>query len=459
MEQSPEIRLFELLNRLKWLNNLRWLAILGIVAVIEVTSDFFSLPIHRTELYCCVGIMIAGNAVLTWMVNGVLSMEVECGVEKRTDSATLLASAQIIFDLVMLTLLIHFAGGVENTFNYYYVFHIVIASMLLDKKRCFALAAFSCVMYCGLITFEHFQIVPRYGLYPVLSPFPAAGYYEFVRLLGIIVAFTSTIFLTAYMATSISQRLRVKEKLLLQTNMKLVDLDAKKSEFVMVVAHELKSPLGAIKFMLSSILSGFSGTLDPKARDMIVRAEQRTVNLLGLVNDLLDLSKIKTGLGTKEFKKVPLLDKLAKTMETMSVHSKEASVEIRQHIAGEPEDFVIDGDPEYLENVFTNVVSNAVKYNLKGGRVDLSLERLGDSVVFKCADSGIGIPKEELPMIFEEFHRTPLSKKHTANGTGVGMSIMKRIVEYHNGTVEVESEVGKGTTFTVVLPAVRSKLQ
>lgn len=459
MEQSLEIRLFELLHRLRWLNNLRWLAIIIIVAVIEVTADLFSLVIHRFELYCCVGIMIAGNALLTYKVNNVFSLEEGSGVDERSRAAKFLASAQIIFDLVMLTLLIHFAGGVDNTFNYYYVFHIVIASMLLDQEHCFALAVFSCALYCGLIVFEHLGIVPHYPLYPALVPPATSSYYEFVKVLGVVVAFSSTILLTAYMATSISRRLRVKERLLLQTNMKLVDLDIKKSEFVMVVAHELKSPLGAIQFMLKSILSGFSGTLDPKAGEMITRAEQRTVNLLGLVNDLLDLSKIKTGFGTKEFKKVQLLDKLARAMELMAVHSREAGVEIRQQIKGAPEEFVVDGDPEYLENVFTNIVSNAVKYNKKGGTVDLSMERDGDFVVFRCADSGIGIPKDDLPKIFEEFHRTSISKKHTSNGTGVGMSIVKRIVEYHGGAVEVESEVGAGTRFTVKLPKLNNSVK
>ncbi|HOT75916.1 MAG TPA: HAMP domain-containing sensor histidine kinase, partial [Candidatus Wallbacteria bacterium] len=163
--------------------------------------------------------------------------------------------------------------------------------------------------------------------------------------------------------------------------------------------------------------------------------------------------------GAKEFKKVSLLEKLKKAVETMNVQAKAASVTISETIKGKDEDFIIDGDAEYLDNVIINVISNAVKYNHKDGTVDISLERKDGTVVFKCKDSGIGIPKEEHNLIFEEFHRTSISKKHTTNGTGVGMAITKKIVEYHNGTISIDSEPGRGSEFTITFPVNNQRKQ
>lgn len=448
-----DIRVFELLGRQKWLIDLRWLATIGVLLVVEFCLHVLKVGLERVPLYSCAAAMAAGNAFFVYLYGRASYCSIGESIDVRANCAKNMANAQIIFDLVMLTALIHFAGGIDNPFSFYYVFHIVIASMLLDPFHCYMQAALASALYSGLIVLEHFGVLARYNIFETASC-PFGG----MKVAGVAAAFTTTMIIMSYITTSISERLRLKENLLLETNMKLVELDNKKSEFVMVVAHELKSPLGTIQFMLKSLTGGYSGaTIDDKAREQIAKVEGRAAGLLKLVTDLLDLSKIKTGFGAKEFVKVSLLEKLKKAIETMSVQAKAASVEIRETISGKEEDFIIDGDAEYLDNVIINVISNAVKYNHKDGTVDIVLERKGDSVVFRCKDSGIGIPKEELNSIFEEFHRTSISKKHTAMGTGVGMAITKKIVEYHNGTIVVESEVGRGSEFIITLPVANKR--
>lgn len=452
-----EIRTFELLGRLKWLTDLRWLATIGVIAVVEFSLIALKVNLSRAPLYTCIFIMAAGNLIFIYLVKRLFTQS-QSGVgaiEFRAEKAQLIANAQTVFDLALLTALIHYAGGIDNPFNFYYIFHIVIASMLLEPFHCYMQAALASALYSGLIILEHFNVLSRYNIFET-----ATCPLGFLKTAGAAAAFTTTMIITAYITTSISQRLRLKENLLLETNMKLVDLDAKKSEFVMVVAHELKSPLGTIQFMLKSLTGGYSGaTVDDKAKEQIAKVETRAAGLLKLVTDLLDLSKIKTGFGAKEFKKVSLLEKLKKAVETMNVQAKAASVTISETIKGKDEDFIIDGDAEYLDNVIINVISNAVKYNHKDGTVDISLERKDGTVVFKCKDSGIGIPKEEHNLIFEEFHRTSISKKHTTNGTGVGMAITKKIVEYHNGTISIDSEPGRGSEFTITFPVNNQRKQ
>ncbi len=453
MQEKPkglEIRVFELIGRLRWLNGLRWIAILMIVIVIETAGIFFGLNINRAPLYTSVIAMAAGNCILIFMVGKVVSVNGKHNLEYRSRMTSIIANSQIAFDLIMLTILLHYAGGIENSFNFYYIFHIVIASMLLEPLHCVYQAALACVLYSGLITFEHFGLLGHYSLY-ASTAMPYAA--ENVKLIGSIVAFVSTIAFMGYMATSISMKLRAKENLLLETNLKLVEMDAKKSEFVMIVAHELKSPLGTIQFMIKSLTGGFAkASVDEKAKEVLAKVENRAENLLRFVNELLDLSKIKTGFGSKEFKTISIAEKLKKSITALEPQAKTAGVTIRSDIRGTDEELSITGDPEYLENALTNIISNAIKYNVKDGKVETELYREDENVVFTCKDTGIGIPPDDLPKIFDEFHRTSISKKHTANGTGIGMSITKKIVEYHKGTINIESTVGQGTKFIVTLP-------
>lgn len=453
--EGIEIRVFELLARLKWLANLRWLAVAGVVFVVEFCLLVLKVDLSRRPLYGCAAAMAAGNLAFVYSIKNLFAKASKFVIERRAQSARLIANAQTVFDLVMLTALIHFAGGIDNPFNFYYIFHIVIASMLLEPFHCYMQAALASALYSSLIMLEHFNVLSRYNIFKT-----AACPFGLLKVAGCAAAFTTTMIITAYITTSISQRLRLKENLLLETNMKLVELDAKKSEFVMVAAHEIKSPLGTIQFMLKSLTGGYSGAvIDDKAREQITKAETRAAGLLKLVTDLLDLSKIKTGFGAKEFKKISFLEKLKKAAETIKIQAKAASVEIRETISGKDEDFIIDGDAEYLDNVIINVLSNAVKYNHKNGTVDITLLRKDNFVVFKCKDSGIGIPKEDLGRIFDEFHRTSISKKHTANGTGIGMAITKKIVEYHNGTIEVTSETSSGSEFVITLPVNNKRIE
>ncbi|HNY10059.1 MAG TPA: HAMP domain-containing sensor histidine kinase [Candidatus Wallbacteria bacterium] len=453
MQEKPkslEIRVFELIGRLRWLNGLRWIAIAMIAAVIEIAVNFFGLNICRTPLYASAAALTAGNLILIFMVEKVVPVNGKQNLEYRYRMTTIIANSQIAFDLFMLTILLHYAGGIQNTFSFYYIFHIVIASMLLEPLHCFCQAALACLLYSGLVTFEHFGIVDHYSLYAGASmPYAA----EKVNLIGSIVAFVSTIVFMCYMATSISMKLRAKENLLLETNLKLVEMDAKKSEFVMIVAHELKSPLGTIQFMIKSLTGGFAkANIDEKTKEVLAKVENRAENLLHFVNELLDLSKIKTGFGSKEFKNISIAEKLKKSIAALEPQANASGITVKTDIHGTDEELCAMGDPEYLENALMNVISNAIKYNVKDGKVDISLYRNDENIIFTCKDTGIGIPPGDIPKIFDEFHRTSISKKHTANGAGIGMSITKKIVEYHRGTITVDSTVGQGTKFIVSLP-------
>ncbi len=238
----------------------------------------------------------------------------------------------------------------------------------------------------------------------------------------------------------------------LQDITSLKELDRMKSDFVAMVSHELRSPVASIHQQLSVMLEGISGDLTERQLRMLKRAKERANGLLDLINDLLDLSKIEAGMVVQYKEPLQLEELLGKVHEAMLPEADAKRLKLQLHV--KPPLQSVQGDRNNLEGVFTNLVSNAIKYTPEGGEISIRVTGEGENVKVDVSDSGIGISKEDLSRIFERFYRVKSEKTRQIVGTGLGLSIVKHIVEAHLGKISVESEEGGGSTFTVVLPAV-----
>jgi signal transduction histidine kinase len=226
--------------------------------------------------------------------------------------------------------------------------------------------------------------------------------------------------------------------------------DKAKSEFVRMVTHELRSPLSAVQSMLRLIEQGYVGPMTPKQEDLIQRSQRRISFLLALVRDLLELAAGKMERLRGEKKEVVLNTIIAKVTELIQSSAKEKGIEYNVEVA--TESLVILGVEDGLERVFMNLVSNAVKYTPAGGSVAVKAWRDNDQIRIEVSDTGIGIPKEAKARIFSEFYRAKNAKALEMEGTGLGLTITKDVVEQHGGEIRFDSEVGEGTTFYVTLP-------
>jgi signal transduction histidine kinase len=227
-------------------------------------------------------------------------------------------------------------------------------------------------------------------------------------------------------------------------------LDKSKSTFVSLVAHELQAPLAAIEGYLDIILDG-GGEKDPeKTRKVLDRCRERTGGLLALIQDLLAISRMQSGRIVREKEKLRLMDVLKEVVELMKGEASERRVEIAVELPGELPP--ISANREDLTRVFTNLMDNAIKYNSAGGRVFLRAKAVDAFLQVEVQDTGIGIPPEEKEKIFDEFYRVKSKDTQGIGGTGLGLSIAKKILEAHNGHLEVESQLHKGSTFRVLLP-------
>jgi signal transduction histidine kinase len=228
----------------------------------------------------------------------------------------------------------------------------------------------------------------------------------------------------------------------------LRQLDQYKTEMVSTLAHELKNPLTAILGHLELLETAEDGRVTDRSLAAIERGANR---LSDLVEDLLVLSKV--GDPHRPFVPVPvdLADVVTATADLLAPAAAKQGV--RLDLVGTREKVSAHGDAAELDRVVGNLLGNAVKFSPAGGTVTCSVEAVNGSVVLRCADQGIGISAEDQDQLFTEFFRSTNPAALEIPGTGLGLTIVKRIVERHRGTIELDSEVGRGTTFTVTLPA------
>ncbi len=226
-------------------------------------------------------------------------------------------------------------------------------------------------------------------------------------------------------------------------------LDRMKSDFVNMVAHELRSPLVSMRQLNSVLLEGLAGPLDVKQKDFVTRGTKKIDGLLDLIKDLLEVAKIEAGHLSQRKVSIDVGYILDETVTLMLPRAKEQGVELVLTCC----DLVpVHADPKNVEEIFNNLISNAVNYSPDGGRVTITAKGLGEYIEVKVEDTGVGIAPEELPKIFDKFYRVKHPKTRKVIGTGLGLAIVKGAVDAHHGSIDVESVLGQGTVFRVLLP-------
>ncbi len=234
-------------------------------------------------------------------------------------------------------------------------------------------------------------------------------------------------------------------------------LDEMKSRFVLTVTHELRSPVAVIRSLLQTLRAGYAGELTHGQRDMLERVLHRADFLQAMINDLLDLAAGKNEIGLRQEERVPVrLDEVVRqVVERFEASALEHRVSLKYQLP-EGSAAIISANPEGVDRILNNLVSNAVRYTPSGGRVTVSLNVEADTARIEVADTGIGIPEESLCHLYEEFYRAPNAKAEVKEGTGLGLSIAKDLVIRYGGQIAVRSKVGQGTTFVLTFPLAAS---
>ncbi len=249
---------------------------------------------------------------------------------------------------------------------------------------------------------------------------------------------------------------------------KLAALDQMKSKFALMVTHELRSPVSVVRSLLRTMGAGYAGSLSDAQRDILTRALHRADFLQVLIDDLLDLAAGKAEVAaTEERFPVSVDEAVERAVLRFEVLAVEKQVDLEWHCAREDRPILISATSQGVDQVLSNLLSNAVKYTPGGGRVSVTLRRAaasslpppaghsgGGDVCLEVRDTGIGIPEDALPHMFEEFYRAANAKALVKDGTGLGLAITRDLVARYGGRIAVTSTVGQGTTFNVTWPTV-----
>ena len=232
----------------------------------------------------------------------------------------------------------------------------------------------------------------------------------------------------------------------------LKKMDQLKSDFVSMVAHEIRSPMNSVLAQLKVILDGIAGDLTEKQQEILGKASDKIKALSDLSTELLDLAKIESGLITQEKEVLNMVELLT---EQVNFHQAKAQEkEISLELEPLPELPPLLGIRHNMEEVLSNLITNSINYTPDGGKVTVSATVENDYLSISVSDTGFGIPEDDLDRIFDRFYRVKNEKTRFITGTGLGLPIVKDIVNAHNGMINVKSEPDKGTTFDIRIPII-----
>ena len=434
---------------------LRWIFVIFVLALVSVGNIVFpsSLPMPALIVLCAV--MAIGNGLFLLYSRRLAT----CTDPQMEGQCRRFSQLQIAADIVFFTLVLHFTGGIENPFYLFYIVYVTAAAIVLPRHSGFSYAALSLVLYSALVLAEYLHWIPHIHLAGFVSP---ERYERGIYVAVVLIALGVTLFICAYLASSTAEILRRREKELLESNVscevrageltqlnaRLADLDKARSQFIRLVTHELRAPVAAVQSYLRLILDGYVPA--EKQREIIEKSERRALEQLALIGDLLDLARLQDKRGEAAPVPVDVAEVLHGVADLMQARAEDKdllfSVEVEPNLPS------VKATPDHIKRLWTNLISNAIKYTEPGGIVVVTLSQNPNYVVGTVRDTGIGMSKEQMAHLFEEFYRTEEAKAMERQGTGLGLSIVKRIVESHGGRMWVESEQGKGSRFSFALP-------
>lgn len=230
-----------------------------------------------------------------------------------------------------------------------------------------------------------------------------------------------------------------------EANKRLKELDELKDSFLSMVSHELLTPVTTIRGYVTFLIGRKSGPLTDKQKEALEITEEQAAHLIHLVEELMDLSKIQAGEFEVNLEPVDIKDIVSKVINSLKQSIEEKVITIENKLM---EDIPhVLADERRISQVFSNLLGNAIKFTLSGGKIFIYSQEKEDKVEFCIEDTGIGIPKEKISRIFDRFYQVDSTTRRKYGGCGLGLTITKRIIELHNGRIWADSEAGKGSKF------------
>jgi signal transduction histidine kinase len=449
--------LLDMLRR-QWLIRLRWFivaAAAGVLALERLASPGFRRPpaiFWSMAALACVNLV--WTALSRVLLRGLRDPAAVTPVQLRRLS--LFANAQMTVDLVLLTVVLRYSGGIENPMAVFYLFHALIAILLLTPLNALLQGLWALLLYAGLTLGECFGLVRPH--YPFLPPTPAGGIHtHLLYTLSSLAALAFGILGTLYFTHYISSRLDAHERALQEANEGLRrsqeairDLQARRSRFMQTAAHQLKSPLAAIETLATLIL--YKAVSPDLAEDVVRRIVNRARQATLQVTELLTLARVQEAEPRRHHAACAEVNEIARQVAE-SYADQARSRKIAMQVATDAcEDAYAAVDPRDLTDCVGNLVDNAIKYTDEGGSVRVAVTCTDEEISLTVQDTGMGIAEGTEDDIFDPFRRGQRALERNIPGTGLGLAIVREVAEQAGGRIAVRSAPGKGSEFVLTFP-------
>ena len=425
-----------LLEQVAWFNRLRLLAAASVIWLCALATHALGIVADPWPFYAC------GAALL--VADGIYLLAFRRLQRQKLAAIRRHAFLQIAVDMVILTVLLHFSGGITNPLALFFVFHAFIAALVLSVQAALVVGVASVALLAGLGFAERLGWLAHHPL-----PLGLADLWR-IQPLGfwlLLFAFVATVGFSIYFVATVLSRLKANEQQLLQLGrgLALSEKLASIGTLAAGVSHEINNPIGVIankvQILRYRLQDGDAPAKLLAELDVIDKHARRVAQITA---GLLQFSR-ETPF---ELRPLDVPHLLREAADLVRVPFRHAEVELQCEPRDLPPGVVAVGSANHLLQVLINILLNAKDASRAGGRVELDCAVVGGDVVLRVRDHGVGIAPEHLAKIFDPFFTT----KDVDKGTGLGLAISHGIVERHRGRIEVASEPGRGTTFTVVLP-------
>lgn len=424
--------------RIGWIINLRWVALFGLLSVIPIGQRILQFKIAYPQLYAIAANLICLNLIYFFLFRYYPF--------KNFRQELVFTEVQLVIDLIIISFIVHYIGGIGNPFFFIYSVNIIISGVLFIGNLPYVNAFIAAILLTLWSTLEYTGVVDSYTIQgePV----------ELTVLITSLCAFYLLIFSTTYVIKDFVSGYRHLKSVIDEKSQQLEHTIKERDKIFRFTAHELKSPLTTLRSMLAVIEEIYSEKLDDEVAEMLSRAVVRTDQVLLMVKDMIDVTQYRHGVSKQVLEDVDFNEWIEKTVRQFKPTAvrKDITIIIKKPVPN----VSISMDVPGMEKVLSNLISNSIRYSPEGATVTIIPFYKQSTYGFSVSDTGIGISKEDLNKIFDEFYRSKNARDMERLGTGLGLSLVKQIVEQCGGKISVESEPGKGSTFTVEMPKINT---
>lgn len=432
-----------------WFIKLRYIIVILLSTFLFTTTFIFKINYSETQLLA--GVTIIASILFYNLILHHARKYVRFDIARF--NPLYLSLIQIELDLIALLMLVYYTGGIESPLYMQFVFLVIIGSLILPGILVYTMAAIFIVAFTALTIFEGYGVIAHHSINGMLN---SSLYDNPYYVVAFLFTFAFMTFVSVYLANGMARQLYKREKDLVDSMKKINVAEKEKQKYIMGIVHEIKTPIVAVASYIDIILQKFLGPVDEVVEEKLVRAKNRTDEGIQMINDVLNVSKL-TLYDQYDEEEIDIYSVIAGVIKKRTASAEAHLIKLNLFDKREKKQN-INGDKFLLDIAISNLIGNAIKYGVDEGSIQVSIKSDSKNLYIEVCDDGVGIPEDELPKIFKEFYRARNVKKIVSEGSGLGLSVVKRIVERHGGTIKAESPSRMadrdhpGTCFTISIP-------